>query len=783
MRQLIRSKKRWEIERPDEQLTAKLADELGISTMVAKILAARRITTSEQAKAYVAIDESALHDPFLLHDMKETVDCLHKAIQEQKSITVYGDYDADGVTSTAVLTTALERLGANVDFAIPNRFIHGYGPNKELFAELHAGGTDVLITVDNGISGIEEIAYAKSLGMTVIVTDHHEIGEQLPEADAVIHPRHPEGNYPFGELAGVGVAFKLATALLGEAPLDLLELVAIGTVADLVPLEDENRFAVKEGIRRLRRSARPAVKALMKVSGHDQNTLTEETIGFTIGPRLNAPGRLGDADDAVHLLKETDESIAMAIAEELNQLNKERQELVKEIAKEAEAQVEARYKDQLPYVLVIEGEGWNPGVVGIVASRLTEKYYRPSIVLSADYESGIAKGSARSIEGYDLYKQLSKNKELLPHFGGHAMAAGMSLKMEDVEQLRTKLNEQAARVLTDELLQPKLSIDVPLKLSEVDIEAIEQLELIRPFGVGFPKPVFLLENLETVTARKIGSAKDHLKLEMAEDSERFDAIYFGAGSLADEMAPNSCLSLTGDLQINEWNGRKKPQMLVEDVKCDDWQLFDYRGMRDASRWLPFVPDDAVFVAFTEKGAEYFAPLLQNKTVLFAGKDELPENASLVLLDLPEQNNQLEIAAASDPERIYMHFHVTDSMYFEKIPDREQFGWYYSFLKKRGTFHFEEQLDMLSKHKGWKKETIKFMTRVFYELGFVTLENGRVAMQEPPQKRDLAEAPSYQKRRQQIHLEELLLYAPYQELKNVLHAMRKTDSVREETLWT
>ncbi|MDV6377191.1 single-stranded-DNA-specific exonuclease RecJ [Sporosarcina sp. GW1-11] len=780
---MIQSKKRWQIERPDEQLVSQLAKDVKLSTMIAKILVARGVTTSEQATAYLEMDESNLHDPFLLYGMKETVELIKQAITEQKQITVYGDYDCDGVTSVTVLTTALERLDANVNFAIPNRFEHGYGPNKDYFAQLHAEGTEILITVDNGISGIEEVAFAKSLGMTVIVTDHHEIGEELPAADAVIHPRHPEGEYPFGELAGVGVAFKLASALLGEPPLDLLEFVAIGTVADLVPLKDENRYAVKEGIRRLRRSVRPAIKALMQVSGHEQNGLTEETIGFTIGPRLNAPGRLGDADPAVYLLKSDDEQQAMGIAEELNEINKERQQLVKEIAKEAEQQVALRYGDKIPHVFVIEGEDWNLGVVGIVASRLTEKYYRPSIILSVDYETGVAKGSARSIEGFDLFKELSKNKEILPHFGGHEMAAGMSLKIEDVELLRENLNEQAKQVLTDELLQPKLSIDVPLALDEIDIASIEALELIRPFGVGFSKPVFLLENLETISTRKIGAAKDHLKLEMGDGDERLDAIYFGAGALADEMAPQCKLSLTGDLQINEWNGRKKAQLLVGDVKCEDWQLFDYRGVRDPARWLPLIPEHAIFIAFTEQATQHFAPFLQGFPILLVGRDELVSSGSIVLLDMPQDNEQLQkTIEATQPDRIYLHLYVHDSMYFEKMPDRQQFGWYYSFLKQRGSFDMKNQLDTLSKHKGWKKDMIKFMTKVFYELEFVTLENGEITMLASADKRDLAEAPSYKKRQQQIKLEELLLYAPYQDLKKVFDSLQKIDAVEEEKLW-
>lgn len=510
---LIESKNRWVVQRPDEIVVNRLVEELKIPSVHAKILASRGITTVDDAKAFLYVDEKCLHNPYLFYDMEKAVSLIKKAIAMDKKIVVYGDYDADGVTSVTILTTALERLGADVFFAIPDRFLHGYGPNKDLFTEVYEQGASLIITVDNGIAAVDEIAFAKTLGMDVIITDHHEMGESLPPADAIIHPRHPNGTYPFGELAGVGVAFKLASALLEETPLDLLELVAIGTVADLVPLRDENRFFVKEGLRRMRLSNRPAIQALARVSSVEQSALTEESIGFMIGPRLNAAGRLGDASPAVDLLKSEDQAIAFALANELDALNKERQSIVSNITAEADKILTELYGENMPLVIVISGEGWNPGVVGIVASRLTEKYYRPSIVLSVDSETGIAKGSARSISGYDLFEELSKNKEILTHFGGHQMAAGMSLEQSNVTTLRNNLNKDAAHFLTDDKLVPKLKIDVPLSIDEIDVSMLESLEKLRPFGMSFEKPTYLLENVSVKSIRKIGAAKNHLKLE------------------------------------------------------------------------------------------------------------------------------------------------------------------------------------------------------------------------------------------------------------------------------
>lgn len=766
------------------QIVEALTKDVGISTVQAKILAARGITDPIEAKNFLYMTESAMHDPFLFHDMDKAVKLIKQAIAADKKIVVYGDYDADGVTSVTVLTTALERLGADVSFAIPDRFEHGYGPNKDLFQELYAQGASLIITVDNGIAGNDEIAFAKTLGMQVIVTDHHEIGEVLPAADAIIHPRHPEGNYPFGELAGVGVAFKLASALLEGPPQDLIEVVAIGTVADLVPLQGENRYFVKEGIRRMRISKRPAIQALTKISGTDQRTLDEESIGFMIGPRLNAAGRLGDASPAVHLLKSETMEQALALASELDELNKERQALVSAIHQETEDIIATTYGTDIPLVFVIAAEGWNAGVIGIVASRITDKYHRPTIVLSIDEEKGIAKGSARSIPGFDLFAELSKCAQLLPHFGGHQMAAGMSLEVSNIDLLRQQLNTQAEEVLTDDMLSPELLIDVPLTIDEIDVEVLESLELLRPFGISFEKPNYLLEDLSVKSFRKIGAAKNHLKLELADGEQSLDAIGFGIGHIADELTPAITLSVAGDLQVNEWNGLKKPQLMIGDIRSDEWQLFDLRGVREPSRWLPSIPvEHTSFVAFHERTVTQFQFSLKGIAIDIYGRRPVTEVKNLVLLDIPEDEKDLQqLVLAAAPDRIYAHFHAPESVYFDGLPSREQFGWYYSFLKKRETFDLSKNGELLTKHKGWKKDSVIFMSKVFSELGFVKIEDGFVSIVETTGKRDLSEAPSYQARARQMELEKNLLYTPHLELKSWFDAVLKGTVDREEHQW-
>ena len=764
---MILSKKRWQVERPDATLVQALQNDLQLSAIAAKILAARGCETPAEAESLLNMTEASIHDPFLMPGMTEAVARIEQALEKGEKILIYGDYDADGITSTAVILNVLLDLGADVSFKIPNRFIHGYGPHEALFREAYEEDVQLIITVDNGISGIEPIRVAKELGMDVIVTDHHEPGDELPPADIILHPRLPEGDYPFGELAGVGVAFKLAHALYGELPTHLLEFVAIGTVADLVPLVDENRYLVKCGIQEMQRSLSPWVQALCDVASTEQAKINEETIGFYFGPRLNAVGRLGEAAPGVHLLMAEDSTKATALAKQLNACNVERKNLVKNITDEAIALIEADKKIGDSFVLVVAGEGWNAGVVGIVASRLVELYYRPTIVLSLDADKGTAKGSARSIAGFHLYNELAKNRDILPHFGGHPMAAGMTLPMEHVDELRTRLDAQARACLTEEQLTPVVHIDIPLRLDEISAEAIEEIATLGPFGTDFPKPVYVLENVEIASMRKIGAAENHIKMELTDGYEKLDSVGFNKGHLQDELTYGIKVSFIGDLQINEWQGRKKAQFMIEDVQTTEWQLFDIRGIRQTARWLHTIPkDEALFIAFRPETMTYYQSLIGvSIMVVDPTLSNIDQSDYIVLLDLPQSIERLEaILQQTAPSRIYAHFYMPDSQYFNGLPTREQFAWYYKFLKNRPAFPLNMHIADLAKHTGWPLEVLKFMTQVFFELGFVKMENGLMTVNENAPKQALTEAPSYKQRSQQIEMEQKLVYAPYIELK-------------------
>jgi len=764
---MIQSTKKWVVEQPNEDIIKQLQSTLNISSLSAKILSARGYTTVDQASKIINMDETNLHDPYLLNGMKEAVERIEDALNNGEKILIYGDYDADGITSTTVMMNVLLDLGADVEFCIPNRFTHGYGPHEELFRKAHREGVQLIITVDNGISGIEPVRVAKELGMDVIITDHHEAGEILPPADIIIHPRVPVGHYPFGELAGVGVAFKLAHALYGEVPDHLYEYAAIGTVADLVPLVGENRYIVQQGLKQLKISNNPWIRALCDITSVKQQEIDEDAIGFYFAPRLNAIGRLGNADPGVAFLMSESDIDASVGAKLLNEKNVERKEIVATLTEQAIEMIENDPIISNSQVLIVAREGWNPGVIGIVASRLVEKYYRPTIVLSLDPEKGIAKGSGRSIEGFHLYQELAKNREILPHFGGHPMAAGMTFPMEHVNELRSRLHKQALECLTDDMLIPKLSIDVPLEISEVTVEAIEEIKKLGPFGTGFAKPIYALQNVQVRSMRKIGAGENHLKMELEDAHGYIDAIGFSKGYLYDEITYGVQLSFVGDLQINEWQGKKKPQLMINDVQTNEWQLFDYRGKNQVQKWIHTLPQKGCdFIAFQESTVHFFETQLKSSIQLITNDNEINNlSSNIMLLDLPKSAQTLErIIQRVKPQRIYAVFYTPESKYFNGMPTREHFGWYYSFLKKRPSFNLQQHIQQLSQHIGLNVEIIKFMTKVFFELGFVTIDNGLTTVNNNVPKRSLSEAPVYQQRVAQIELEQQLLYAPYIELK-------------------
>lgn len=767
---MLKSKKRWIVRQSNEEKIQDLQKELAISPLVASLLVNRSIDSVEEARTFLFTNEQSFHDPFLLKDMEKAVTRIKTAIEQQEQIFVFGDYDADGVSSTAVLMKTLQDLGANVQYYIPNRFTEGYGPNEPAFRHAAECGVRLIITVDTGIAALHEAAVAKELGMDLIITDHHEPGPVLPDVLAIIHPKLADSTYPFRELAGVGVAFKLSHALYGFVPEHLLDIAVIGTIADLVSLTGENRLIAKAGIRKMKATKCVGLQALFKLTGVNPTTINEETIGFLLAPRINAAGRLESADIAVELLLTEDMDEATRIAEEMEDLNKQRQAIVNKITEEAIKEVDDHFPVSENSVLVIGKSGWNAGVIGIVASKLVERYYRPTIILSFDEEKGLAKGSARSIAGFDLFKNLSTCRDILPHFGGHPMAAGMTLKLDDVEELRKSLNALAAEQLTAEDFIPIVKIDSAVSLENIDLTSIEEMQMLSPYGVDNPKPKVMIENVGLSGLKKIGSEQNHLKLTLTESQATLDGVGFGLGHLFDHISPNTKLSVIGELAINEWNNIRKPQIFLADLAVSSWQLFDYRGVKKRDKYLEAIPAlNRKWIVFNQENVSII-PDYQNQDVICVETIEQAkicdiEEKNVVLVDLPPSKEMVEhLFTRKQPDRIYVQFYKNDSDFFSTIPTRDHFKWFYAFLSKKGAFNIKQHGHDLAKHRGWTKETIDFMSQVFFELDFVKINNGFISLTASASKRDLTESKTYQLKLAQFSLENDLLYSPYLQLK-------------------
>ncbi|SFA94652.1 MULTISPECIES: single-stranded-DNA-specific exonuclease RecJ [unclassified Bacillus (in: firmicutes)] len=782
---MLKSKTRWIVRESIEDKAETLMNELKITPFVASMLVNRGLDTVDTAR-YFLFGQDSFHDPYLLKGMDAAVARIRKAIELQEPILVFGDYDADGVSSTVVLMTALRDLGANAQYYIPNRFTEGYGPNEPAFRAAADNGVRLIITVDTGISALHEAAIAKEIGVDLIITDHHEPGPQLPEALAIIHPKLEDSIYPFKELAGVGVAFKLAHALYGELPEHLLEIAVIGTIADLVSLKDENRTIAKRGIEKLKGTQNIGLKAILKRAGVDMTNISEETIGFTIGPRINAVGRLENADMAVELLLTNDRDEAEALAEEMENLNKERQNIVNTITAEAIEMVERDFPVDQNKVLVIGKAGWNAGVIGIVASRLVDRFYRPTIVLSFDEEKGLAKGSARSIEGFDLFKNLSLSRDILPHFGGHPMAAGMTLELANVPELRSRLNELCGEQLTEKDFVPVTMLDGEISLKDINLSSLAELNLLAPYGMDNPKPKILIRDADISSMRKIGSEQNHLKLALADEGNVLDGIGFGLGPLLDQISQASKVSVIGELSINEWNNIRKPQIFIKDAKVETWQLFDYRGVKRLKSVLDTMPSPSTFIFFHKQNVEKYAELLEGEVHLLESEKDATDlemdDSNIVLMDMPPSKAFLtNLFLGKKPARIYALFLKEESDYFSTIPTREHFRWFYAFLSKNSPFDLKSRGDDLAKHKGWSSETVKFMSKVFFELDFVTIKNGLISLNKEASKRDLTDSPTYQHKQEQYSLENDLLYSSFTDLKQLFEQIFQVSVENEEAI--
>lgn len=564
--------KRWTIRKHDADAVNNLAAELKVRPLVAALLIARGYNTRENALRFLNPSYEHLHEPLLMTGMSEAVERVKKAVEQKEKMLIWGDLDVDGTTGTVLLRKTFSLLGLETNYHITNRFTENRGINFEPLEAARAEGFTLLVSVDTGTSNYDEVRRAKEIGMDTIICDHHEIKDDtiLPPAVALINPFHPESEYPDDNLAGVGVAFKLAHALLREFGLEseipaLLKIAAIGTVADVVNLTGENRAIVALGLIDLAKTNNWGLKALMEVADC-RSDMRSMHIGFRIGPRINAAGRMEVGTHVVELLEADNFSDARKLAALLDSRNRERQKVQQEVT--ANALLEASsFPD--PNFIVVAGESWHKGVVGLAASRVAERFHRPTIVFSV--EDGLATGSARSVRGFDLFEALGSVSDLLESYGGHVAAAGMKAKQENIEEIRRRLDKYTDEKIPIDLRTPELQIDALLKSSSLTLDLVDEIARFEPFGAGNPKPIFVTRDLILRDDPFVMKDK-HLKLKLiGEDNRMFEAVWWDGveRSKGQTLKPNSRIELAYVAETNTWQGNKRLQLVVEDLRADN----------------------------------------------------------------------------------------------------------------------------------------------------------------------------------------------------------------------
>ncbi|MGM9551648.1 MAG: single-stranded-DNA-specific exonuclease RecJ [Clostridia bacterium] len=571
----------------DENMVFAYSKLLNVSPLIAKVLINRGVTDAGEAKRFIERDINSLYSPFLIKDMDKAVKRINNAIENKEKITIYGDYDVDGITSTAVLVSVLSKKGALVDAYIPDRQNEGYGVNCDAIEKIAKEGTKLIITVDTGITAGDEVVFAQSLGVDVIVTDHHECKNTVPDAIAVVNPKRTDCDYPFKELAGVGVAFKLACALTDEEDgaekiLDeYSDIVAVGTIADVVSLTGENRVIAGVGLEKLKKNPNLGLGEVIKTIGSNPKWNSSAVVSYSIAPRINASGRMSSAMTAVNLLLTDDPVKASELALELDRENKERQNKESIIFEEAVRMIEDEYYADKK-VLILAKKGWHHGIIGVVASRICDKYQKSCILISIEEDK--CKSSGRSMGGINLFEGLSKCADILENFGGHAYAAGFSIKEENIPELDRRLNEYAANVLPPRVNRD-IHIDAKVEISDITLSAIRETEILGPYGVSNKMPIVAIEGAVISDIRTLSDGK-HCRILVEKNSKRIEIIAFGRSYIASDYSEGDVVDVAGEMNINIYNGQSRVQIILEDMKLsgsvmpqrEDFVLF-YKYLR------------------------------------------------------------------------------------------------------------------------------------------------------------------------------------------------------------
>ena len=745
----------WIYPNYDENFIKEL-ESYSISKNIAKILNARNITDMTSVKKYFSDEYEEGYDPFLMHDMQKAVDRINEAIENEEKILVYGDYDADGITSTVLLVETLISMGANVSSYIPNRFEEGYGPNKEAFTKIIDSGITLIITVDNGIAGVEEVDLANELGCDVIVTDHHKIQDTIPNAYAIIHPEHPEGNYPFKKLAGVGVAFKLAHALLEIFPDFLLDLVAIGTIADMVSITDENRVFVKQGLELINDDPRIGLKMLLELSGIDTK-IDEQTVGFYIAPKLNSIGRMDSAKLGLTFLMAEEPVTARALAEQIEQYNIQRKQITEDIVKDVISKIENSEKKQ-KNVIMVSGE-YHEGVLGIVASNIVEKYQKPVFIMNE--KEGVLKGSARSIFDFNIYVAMNKISDLFLAFGGHTLAAGFSFEKSNFEKIQEFLDNEFEEFKQNNDLKANKNIDIVTSLEDISYQFLNSLDALKPYGMDFEKPTILIENAMVLNKAYFGSEKQYLRLTIADEVGNLDCITFKDSVTFDKVEKNDIIDLLCNIDKNNLNGRTKLQAHIIDIHIKEFLFEDLR----------FINYDISNIDINCLKLSKHRDDKDNNFYQYKDLDSLidKEFEYIYLLDIPTSKEYLYKIINLKPKKVFLiceEKQVLSDVYFiDKNRLIKLFNLILSTNNKQ--INVAQQLDKLLVVLKTNVDSLKIMIQIFKELELINFVNNTIILNPDYKTVDLKKSSSFIRMENIFEVENLLLKESITNINKIL----------------
>ena len=748
---------KWQ-QRQANNLDEGLIKDYGLTGIQAKLFALRGINTAENLDFWLNADENDLADPFLMHDMEKTIDRINQAIDNGEKITIYGDYDADGITATSIMMDTLEILGADVHFFIPDRFKDGYGPNMTRYQEIVEDGTKLIITVDNGVTGVEEIKYAQEHGVDVILTDHHTFQDQKPAAFSTVHCNYPGQKYPFDDYCGAGVAYTICRALMQDTMPELLDLAMIGTIGDMVKVTGEGHIIVKRGLDILNQTERPGLRALIKQAGLTMGEITATDVGFNIAPRLNAVGRLANASLAVELLLSDDEEQAEKIATRIEELNNERKELTSKVYDDCLAQVE-KNGWQHRNTLVIYNPDFHEGVLGLVANKVVEKLHKPTLVLTKD-EAGELKGSGRSSEGFNLFNALEPMKEdLLDKFGGHDFACGLSFKADKLEELRVRF-EDSFKPSTD--LEVK-DFDFELNLKEITPDTIAEINLVGPFGTGNPEPIFSISEPHIKSLFKMGKDKNHVKFTAEKNAGKLTIVGFNKGFLNQTLLP-FIKELYVTLSLNSWKNISNVQGMLAGIEYGaptlavfdqviDMRQEDY-VMGFADKYLIF---DKKIIPWARNGLE----IPEEKISL--AKDYNGDSEVVALLDTPRNQMELNIALEKKYQQLYLRF-LFDQLPINTLPSRDAFGATLKYIYTHPNLSIDDY-QAVSSYLSLDYQAVLFILRVFFELNFVSFTDGKIIGNKNPESKKLTASKYFNSIAAQIKFTNQLRTMPSNQLIN------------------